>query len=74
VFLGIIVRMLYREREPIHSHAEYQGQEGKFNLEDSAPTHPAVGGASSAGTGGQLEEDESGPSTGEDRAVDVRCP
>ncbi|MBI3693458.1 MAG: DUF4160 domain-containing protein [Acidobacteria bacterium] len=33
VFFGIIVRMFYREHEPVHFHAEYQGQEAKFNLD-----------------------------------------
>ena len=25
--------MFYREHEPVHFHAEYQGQEAKFNLD-----------------------------------------
>jgi len=33
VFFGIIVRMFYREHEPAHFHAEYQGQEAKFDLD-----------------------------------------
>jgi hypothetical protein len=33
VFFGIIVRMFYKEHEPAHSHAEYQGQAGKFDLD-----------------------------------------
>ena len=33
MFFGIIVRMFYREHEPVHFHAEYQGQEAKFNLD-----------------------------------------
>ena len=32
-FFGIIIRMFYREHEPPHFHAEYQGQQGKFNFE-----------------------------------------
>lgn len=32
-FFGIIIRMYYREHEPAHFHAEYQGQQGKFSLE-----------------------------------------
>jgi len=31
-FFGIVVRMLYREHEPAHFHAEYQGQVGKFDF------------------------------------------
>jgi hypothetical protein len=33
VFFGIVVRMFYREHEPVHFHAEYQGQHGKFDLD-----------------------------------------
>ena len=33
VFFGIVIRMFYREHEPAHFHAEYQGQQGKFDLE-----------------------------------------
>ena len=33
VFFGIVIRMFYREHEPAHFHAEYQGQHGKFNLD-----------------------------------------
>ena len=33
VFFGIVVRMFYKEHEPAHFHAEYQGQQGKFNLD-----------------------------------------
>ncbi len=32
-FFGIVIRMFYREHEPAHFHAEYQGQQGKFDLE-----------------------------------------
>jgi hypothetical protein len=32
VFFGIIIRMFYREHEPAHFHAEYQGQHAKFDL------------------------------------------
>ena len=82
VFFGIIVRMFYREHEPAHFHAEYQGQDAKFDLDGKM----IVGNIrsktarrlirqcpSSAATGGQLEEYESGPSLGEDRAPGVRC-
>ena len=31
-FYGIIIRMYYREHEPAHFHAEYQGQQGKFDF------------------------------------------
>jgi len=30
VFFGIVIRMFYKEHEPAHFHAEYQGQQGKF--------------------------------------------
>jgi hypothetical protein len=33
VFFGIVVRMFYKEHEPPHFHAEYQGQNGKFDLD-----------------------------------------
>jgi hypothetical protein len=33
VFFGIIIRMFYREHEPAHFHAQYQGQEAKFDLD-----------------------------------------
>jgi hypothetical protein len=33
VFFGIVVRMFYREHEPAHFHAEYQGQHGKFDFD-----------------------------------------
>ncbi|MBI3665219.1 MAG: DUF4160 domain-containing protein [Acidobacteria bacterium] len=33
VFFGIAIRMFYREHEPAHFHAEYQGQQGKFDLD-----------------------------------------
>ena len=32
VFFGIVVRMFYQEHEPAHFHAEYQGQQGKFDF------------------------------------------
>lgn len=32
VFFGIVIRMFYREHEPEHFHAEYQGQHGKFDF------------------------------------------
>ena len=32
VFFGIVIRMFYREHEPAHFHAEYQGQQGTFDL------------------------------------------
>ncbi len=31
-FFGIIIRMFYREHEPPHFHAEYQGQNAKFDF------------------------------------------
>ncbi len=31
-FFGILIRMFYKEHEPAHFHAEYQGQQAKFNL------------------------------------------
>ena len=33
LFFGIVIRMFYKEHEPAHFHAEYQGQQGKFDLE-----------------------------------------
>jgi hypothetical protein len=30
IFFGIVIRMHFREPEPRHFHAEYQGQHGKF--------------------------------------------
>jgi len=32
-FFGIVIRMFYREHEPPHFHADYQGQQGKFNFD-----------------------------------------
>jgi hypothetical protein len=32
VFFGIVIRMFYREHEPAHFHAEYQGQRGTFDV------------------------------------------
>lgn len=32
MFFGIVIRMFYREHEPAHFHAEYQGQHGKFDF------------------------------------------
>ena len=32
-FFGIIIRMFYREHEPPHFHAEYQGQQAKFSFD-----------------------------------------
>lgn len=32
IFFGIVIRMHYREHEPGHFHAEYQGQQGKFDF------------------------------------------
>lgn len=31
-FFGIIIRMFYREHNPPHFHAEYQGQTGVFDF------------------------------------------
>jgi hypothetical protein len=33
MFFGIVVRMSYKEHVPPHSHAEYLGQQGKFDFE-----------------------------------------
>jgi hypothetical protein len=33
VFFGIVIRMFYKEHEPAHFHADYQGQQGKFDLD-----------------------------------------
>ncbi|MBD3299586.1 MAG: DUF4160 domain-containing protein [candidate division Zixibacteria bacterium] len=33
VFYGIIVRMFYKDHDPPHFHAEYQGQSGKFDFD-----------------------------------------
>jgi hypothetical protein len=33
IFFGIVIRMFYREHEPAHFHAEYQGQQAKFDFE-----------------------------------------
>ena len=32
IFFGIVIRMFYNDHEPVHFHAEYQGQRGKFDL------------------------------------------
>jgi len=32
MFFGIVIRMYYKEHEPAHFHAEYQSQQGKFDL------------------------------------------
>jgi hypothetical protein len=32
-FFGIVIRMYYKEHEPAHFHAEYQGQHGKFDFD-----------------------------------------
>ena len=32
MFFGIVVRMFYNDHHPMHFHAEYQGQRGKFDL------------------------------------------
>lgn len=32
-FFGILIRMFYKEHEPPHFHAEYQGQQGKFGFD-----------------------------------------
>ena len=32
-FFGIVIRMFYKEHEPAHFHAEYQGQQGKFSFD-----------------------------------------
>ncbi len=31
-FYGIMIRMYYREHEPAHFHADYQGQQGTFDF------------------------------------------
>lgn len=33
VFFGIVVRMFYKEHEPAHFHADYQGPQGKFDFD-----------------------------------------
>jgi hypothetical protein len=33
MFFGIVIRMFYREHEPAHFHAEYQGQQAKFDFD-----------------------------------------
>lgn len=32
-FFGVLIRMFYREHNPPHFHAEYQGMEGEFDFE-----------------------------------------
>jgi hypothetical protein len=32
-FFGIVIRMFYREHEPVHFHAEHQGQLASFGLD-----------------------------------------
>ena len=32
-FFGIVIRMFYKEHEPVHFHAEHQGQQAKFDLD-----------------------------------------
>jgi len=32
MFFGIVIRMFYNDHSPVHFHAEYQGQRGKFDL------------------------------------------
>ena len=32
-FFGIVIRMFYREHNPPHFHAEYQGMEGEFDFD-----------------------------------------
>jgi hypothetical protein len=32
-FFGIVIRMFYRDHEPAHFHAEYQGQQAKFDFD-----------------------------------------
>lgn len=32
-FFGIVIRMFYKEHEPPHFHAEYQGQQAKCNFD-----------------------------------------
>ena len=32
MFFGIVIRMYYKEHEPAHFHAEYQSQQGEFDL------------------------------------------
>ena len=33
MFFGIIIRMFHNEHNPLHFHAEYQGQRGMFDLD-----------------------------------------
>ena len=32
-FFGIVIRMFYREHEPVHFHAEHQGQRASIGLD-----------------------------------------
>ncbi len=32
MFFGIIIRMFYKEHNPPHFHAEYQGQKASFDM------------------------------------------
>ena len=32
-FFGILIRMYYQDHEPAHFHAEYQGQQAKFDFD-----------------------------------------
>jgi hypothetical protein len=32
-FFGIVIRMFYQEHEPLHFHAEHQGQQAKCNFD-----------------------------------------
>jgi hypothetical protein len=32
-FFGIVIRMFYREHEPVHFHAEHQGQRASVGLD-----------------------------------------
>ena len=33
MFFGIVITMFYNDHDPVHFHAEYQGQRAKFDLD-----------------------------------------
>ena len=83
VFFGIVIRMFYKEHEPAHFHAEYQGQQAKFDFSGSVvagqiqsgngrPADSRMGGTAPGGTGSQLGEYEGGAIARQDSAAGVR--
>ena len=48
-FFGIVIRMFYREHEPPHFHAEYQGQQAKFDFDGKGLKPDLPGGPGDAG-------------------------